>query len=379
MNFGNVHVGDSSTLNFQIANTGFTGPALRGAIQTAANGGNITDSRISGTGATAGNFGPIATGANSGDLGVTYTASSAGSLSGQIIHVENNFDNVAGSDIAITGAAYRLAAPSVTPSPVNFGIVHVGDSVSQNLTLTNTAPADGFSEKLNASFSSSGTGINTSGSVTGLVAGGSDSSSLAISLDTSSAGIIADSTFLAFVSDGAGTSGLGTTALTGAEIAVTAQVNNFAAPSYILQSGAATLIQDDATSFTLDFGTVTQGSPGSTANLAIANDVLGPADTLAGSFDISTFSGFTFGGFLDFADIDGGDSLNGLTITLDTSSSGNFTATAFLDPRSQNTSGFDGALNRVTLNIRAAVAVPEPSSSALVALALFSFALRRKR
>ncbi len=379
LNFGNVHVGDSSTLNYQIANSGTTGPALRGAIQTSANGGNVTDSRISGAGATASNFGPIATGANSGDLGVTFNATSAGALSGQSIHVENNFDNVAGSDIAITGAAYRLAAPSVTPNPVNFGIIHVGDVVSQNFTIANTATADGFSESLNASFSSSGSGINTSGSVNGLAAGATDSSSLAISLDTSTARFVSDSTFLSLVSDGAGTSGLGTTSLSGAEVAVTAQVNNFAAPSYILQSGAATLSQDDATSFTLDFGTVFQNSGGSTANLAIANDVLGPADTLAGTFDIGAFTGFTFGGFLDFADIEGGESQSGLTITLDTSSLGNFTGTAFLDPRSQNASGFDGMLNRITLNIRGSVAVPEPSSSALFAIALFSFALRRER
>ena len=379
LNFGNVHVGDSATLNYAVANTGTTGPALRGAIQTGANGGNVTDTRLSGSGVTAGNFGPLATGANTGSLAVTYNASSAGSLTGQTIHVENNFDNVAGSDIAITGAAFRLAAPSATPASVDFGIVHVGDTVSQNLTLANNATADGFSESLNASFSSSGTGVGTSGTVSGLAAGGSDSSSLSVFVDTSSAGFVSDSAFLSLTSDGAGTSGLGITALAGAQVAVTAQVNNFAAPSYILQSGAATLTQDDATSFTLDFGTVFQNSTGPDAALAIANDVLGPADTLAGGFAILADPGFTFSGFMDFMDVEAGDSLGGFSVSLNTSNEGMFDTSVFLDARSQNASGFDGAIGQFTLNVRGAVVVPEPSTSALLALALFSFALRRKR
>ena len=49
LQIGNVHVG-STTYNYNIVNTGSTGPALRGAIQTSVNGGNITDPRLSGNG-----------------------------------------------------------------------------------------------------------------------------------------------------------------------------------------------------------------------------------------------------------------------------------------------------------------------------------------
>jgi hypothetical protein len=80
MTFGNVHVGDVVTRNYRIANVGTSGPSLRGAIQTSVNGGNITDARLSGSGVTASNFGPIATGADSGNQTVTFTASSAGAL-----------------------------------------------------------------------------------------------------------------------------------------------------------------------------------------------------------------------------------------------------------------------------------------------------------
>jgi len=54
LTIGNVHVG-STTYSYHIANTGSTGPVLRGAIQTSVNGGNITDPRLSGCGVTAGN------------------------------------------------------------------------------------------------------------------------------------------------------------------------------------------------------------------------------------------------------------------------------------------------------------------------------------
>ena len=77
---GNVHVGDTNTRNYQINNTGSSGPVLRGALQTSANGGNITDARLSGAGVTASNFGPIGLGAATGNLGVTFNATSAGAL-----------------------------------------------------------------------------------------------------------------------------------------------------------------------------------------------------------------------------------------------------------------------------------------------------------
>ncbi len=378
LEFGNVHVGDSNTLTYQVANNGTSGPVLRGAIQTAANGGNVSDSRLSGAGATAGNFGPVSTIGLSADLDVTFTATSAGALTGQTIHVENNFDNVAGSDIEINGAAFRLAAPTVTPTPVNFGIVHVGDMVSRTLTLTNGATADGFSESLNASFSSSSTGISTSGAVSGLVAGANDSSSLTISLDTAAAGFVTENAMLAFESDGSGTSELGITSLAGAGVSVTGQINNFALADFALDSGTGTFTRNSATSYTLDFGTAMLDATGFNAALAVANDVLGPADTLAGSFAGTGDPGFSFSGFLSFAGIAAGDSQSGFSIGLDTSSEGTFTTSFFFDPRSQNASGFDGGLDRITLNVTGTV-VPEPSSSALLALGLFSLALRRKR
>ena len=89
LTIGNVHVGTATTFNYQIRNTGTSGPSLLGAIQTAVNGGNVTDSRLSGSGVTAGNWGPLATGSSTGNLAVTYTATASGAqsaLSGQAVH-----------------------------------------------------------------------------------------------------------------------------------------------------------------------------------------------------------------------------------------------------------------------------------------------------
>ncbi|NOX49496.1 MAG: hypothetical protein GXP16_03040, partial [Gammaproteobacteria bacterium] len=84
LNLGNVRVGDSATKNYAINNVGTSGPALRGALQTnnaAGNNGNITDSRLSGSGVTSSNFGPVAVQAATTDLEVTFTPTTAGPLS----------------------------------------------------------------------------------------------------------------------------------------------------------------------------------------------------------------------------------------------------------------------------------------------------------
>ena len=67
-----------------------------------------------------GNFGPIVPGANSGNLAVTFNASSAGPLtplSGQVVHVRSNFENLTAQGLAIaTGAGaavFQVAQPTL--------------------------------------------------------------------------------------------------------------------------------------------------------------------------------------------------------------------------------------------------------------------------
>jgi hypothetical protein len=89
---------------------------------------------------TAQNFSPIATGASTTPFTVTYAPTTAGALSGQTVHIANNFANVAEQTLRVTGAAYALASPTVTSSltpQFNFGVVQVGQTINDPLTIKN--------------------------------------------------------------------------------------------------------------------------------------------------------------------------------------------------------------------------------------------------
>ena len=89
LTLGNVRVG-ATNFYYRIANTGTTGPSLRGAIQTNVNGDSLSGARLGGVGVTAGNYNTGGPGSNTGDLAVTFTAASAGALgplTGQAINL----------------------------------------------------------------------------------------------------------------------------------------------------------------------------------------------------------------------------------------------------------------------------------------------------
>jgi hypothetical protein len=213
LTIGNVRVGNNA-LAYQIANNNTGGPAVRGAIQTAVGGASITDPRLSGSGVTAANFGPIAPGANAGFV-VNFNAPTAGALApltGQVVRIANNFDNVAEQNMNIVlgngAAAYQLAAGQLNTPSLNFGTVQVGQSVSSLLSVTNIAqgPA-GFVEDLNARFgASSGTGANLisgSGSFANLVAGATNGNALQVNVNTAAAGVVNGAIAVNYFSAGA--------------------------------------------------------------------------------------------------------------------------------------------------------------------------------
>jgi hypothetical protein len=204
LTIGNVRVG-TTTYDYQIANTGTSGPTLRGAIQTNVNGANLTDARLGGAGVTAANYSTGGPGSNTGDLGVTFTVASAGALApltGQTINLRSNFDNIADQHLNIVlgsgAAAYQAAAGQIQTPALNFGTVQVGQTVSQNLVVGNVATgAAGFVEDLNAAFgASNGTGaslISGSGSLNGIRAGTNSSAAngaMTVTVNTASAGTI---------------------------------------------------------------------------------------------------------------------------------------------------------------------------------------------
>ncbi|MGH7046064.1 MAG: beta strand repeat-containing protein [Stellaceae bacterium] len=219
---GNVHVDGSTSATYAIENTGTSGPALRGAIETGVNGGNITDPGLSGSGVTAQNFGPVATGAGTSTYTVSYNPTAAGPLGGQALHIANNFGNVSEQTVAITGAAYALASPTVASSltpQFNFGVIQVGQTYTDPLTITNTLVANNaaYQEGLDASFGTPSTSFlsTNSGTLSNLAAGKSDDTSMVVTLTPTSTGTVSGSVPINFASDGATTSGLGISALTG--------------------------------------------------------------------------------------------------------------------------------------------------------------------
>ena len=110
-----IVLASGETAHFEVENTGTAGSAaLRGALQTSVDGGNITSSALSGTGIKAGNFGPIAAGDSSNVYSVHY---SSGGLSNQSIHFESDFANVAGITLNIqaSNAPNVAAVPSALP------------------------------------------------------------------------------------------------------------------------------------------------------------------------------------------------------------------------------------------------------------------------
>ncbi|MBK8958727.1 MAG: choice-of-anchor D domain-containing protein [Proteobacteria bacterium] len=343
MNFGNIHVGDSVTRQYSIANTGASGPALRGAIQTSVNGGNLDDARLSGSGVTASNFGPVAAGASSAALDVTLTGSSAGALSGQSVAVVNNFDNVAEQVLSISGAVFRYANPTAhTPEPINFGNRRVGDVTNQALTISNDVANDGFSERLDASIGGvTGQATSNDGSFALLAAGASDNASLAVGIDTATAGHKAGTATITLTSNGAGTSGLGTTALGTQTVNVSGDVFRLASASAHTPEPVvfANRHVGDGASQALSL-TNTAANDGFSERLnASIGGATGNATSNNGSFALLSA---------------GATDSSALTVGIDTSSAGHKSGTATISLASDGagTSGFAAlALGTQTVNV----------------------------
>jgi hypothetical protein len=218
----NTHVGVSVTQNYQVVNTGTTGPDIRGAIQTGApGGGNITDARLTGSGVNASNYtggSGLATGANTGNLSVTFTGATVGALSGQSVQIVDNFGD--SQNLAITGTAYNYADAALklntgsSSSGSGLGLSPDGTAATTyTLNLGHWAVGSGtvnayfnelniptIADLLGGTWGSTGstgslalsfTGLNDITGVNRIVGGGSSSSLSGFSVSTSSVGTFA--------------------------------------------------------------------------------------------------------------------------------------------------------------------------------------------
>ncbi|HSW08491.1 beta strand repeat-containing protein, partial [Aquabacterium sp.] len=375
-------VGDAPiTTSFKINNVG-SGASLRGAIQT----GGVSSAALSGSGVAAQNWGAVASGGSTGAYTVTYSPTAAGqSLAGQSLSIVNNFDNVAGQTLSISGGkVYAPAVAQLGSSAMNFGIVHVGDTVGGGVTVRNAATVAGLNDVLQGTASGGGGAFVVGGNLAGLAAGGQDSSSLKVGLDTSRAGVYRGTADLAFASHNADMSDL---ALGSQQLALSAQVNNYAEVG-LAKAGGAGSLGGGGHSFTLDFGTVTQGDVVRNALLQLFNSASGPADLLSGSFDLTDVDpahNFTLAGFGAFGGLEAGDELSGLSVSFGSHLLGTFDEWIVIHAAGSNASGYNEALGDVWLHligsVRAGVpnAVPEPGTYALVLVGLLSLVAVRRR
>ncbi|MBI1370019.1 MAG: choice-of-anchor D domain-containing protein [Planctomycetes bacterium] len=347
--FGNVHVGDVNMLSYEVFNDGTVdqSPDVRVAVQTAVNGGNITDGRISGAGASEGLLGPIAAGSGSGPQSVTFNATSAGALTGQTLHFESNFDNVAGTDLNITGAAFRYANPTAhSPEPVNFGNVRLGAMVNQNLSITNDVPNDGFSEALDASIATDGLPITASGSISKLAPGATNNASLKVGVDTSTAGAKSGTATISLASNGDGSSGLGITNLPSQTVHVTASVIRPAAASMLNDVNFGVVHVGDGSGMVMQNLMVTNTA----ANDGFSEKLVGSATTVIGGPAVSAFGNFN--------DLAPGASNNVFKVAADTSTAGAKSGTATFAFESNGSDfgfGTNIPLGVQTININAQV------------------------
>lgn len=350
VNFGNVHVGSSTTKNYTISNTG-TGPDVLIAKQTTVNGGNITDARLAGSGVTANNVGPIAINTSSANQLVTFNATSAGALTGQKVHLETNFSNVSAPDVTITGAAFNLASAAPIATPVALTNIHVGGSfAAKTIAVSNNAPAGSFTEGLNASSNFlNNTGAATgSGTITNLTVAAGSNSNISLNLgnaDTSTAGTKSGTAQIDFASNGSGTSGLGTTNLPGEAqtVAVTGNVYRLAAPQL-------------TTAFNL--GNVQQGST-VTQTVNVKNNVAadGFSESLNGSF-VSVSGDVTNASTTAFSGLAPGSTDSTFAFGINTANVGNASGTIIYNFKS-NGAGSSGLgvtdLGNTTVNAQASV------------------------
>ncbi|MGH9775421.1 MAG: beta strand repeat-containing protein [Candidatus Acidiferrales bacterium] len=146
--FNNVTVGSSSSQNVKLSNTGNATLNIQGAS-------------ISGTGfSMSGLNTPVSINANSSvSFSVKFAPASTGNFSGKITITSNDPHSPFSLDLSGTGVAAPTPQLSISPSPVNFNSVTVGQTSSQTVTLKNTGNAT-----LNIQAATlSGTGFSMSG------------------------------------------------------------------------------------------------------------------------------------------------------------------------------------------------------------------------
>ena len=364
---GNVHVGASASEPLSIENTATAGAA------------NLDASALSETGdaTSAGVFSGVAPGTSSSGVDVGINTGTAGAKSGTVVF---GFVSDAGTlgtsalpsqTVTVSGSAYREAAATLLPLTQ---IVHVGDPGTIALPVSNSDPADGYSENLTATLIgvTGGLGIAASGPTPEIAAGQTNTTALALSFSTARAGTIAGSAAVALTLDGgtgAGSiDGLGTAALGSPAVPVDITVNNYAD---LVFTSTDSLSATGVDAYALDLGTAVQGAVVLSAALDLGNDATGPADWLNGTWSVSGASAFANAGLAAFSDLNAGGSLTADNILLSTGQLGVFSETITLTPTDANSGGYNGALAQRNITVTGTIVAPTGSGTGDVHMVTF--------
>ncbi len=231
INFGEHHVGTVLSQKLTLANTAVAGrysENLDGKFSGTSSG-VIAAGTISELLAAATNSTSLSVGLQTGTAGVQTGTTTLGLTSdGKNIALLGP-PALGGQSLTGTGTLDNAApASAIAPNPITFGEHHVGATLSQALTIDNTAAAGAYSENLDAKFSGTSTDLTGAGSISELAAGGTNSSGLSISLHSGAAGSLTGTATIALTSDGSTIDTLGTTALKAETVTVSGVLFNYA-------------------------------------------------------------------------------------------------------------------------------------------------------
>ena len=350
LNFGAARVGDAALAQSLTLGDGSNVNAFQESLvySVAPGPASVSFSNGSGTIASGGSV----------TIGATLATSTAGDFTGSNASLALTSTGVGTSGLAdtaltaqaltLSGKVYADAVANFSASSVNFGVVHVGDTVSQNLALTNAASGALTDGLTGGTDTLGGTYTGPVGFVLG--AGGlatETSGTVSFGLNTVLSGAVSGNVMFGFTSHDADLADLG---INGGTVAVTGTVDNFAT-AQVEDTGGVGSFAGSNGNYTLNLGSVIQGGAALVGDLGVLNAASGLADLLSGTFAVTGAGSFTNSGFTPgFSGLGAGKDERSQAITLSTATSGVLSETIVLTPTGSN-ANFSGVLTQETITV----------------------------